>query len=94
MLYAYAPLLGVVEISWTLLVMPMSMHNHYFLHFGVYLRTHIGFTKSIMMVAINCREISTHPFSVHPHKHALEEIKCCKFYEQTLSILVSIIICL
>ena len=54
----------------------------------------IGFTKSIMMVAINCREISTHPFSVHPHKHALEEIKCCKFYEQTLSILVSIIICL
>ena len=46
------------------------------------------------MVAIICREISTHPFSVHPHKHALEEIKCCKFYEQTLSILVSIIICL
>ena len=54
----------------------------------------IGFIKSIMMVAINCREISIHPFSVHPHKHALEEIKCCKFYEQTLSILVSIIICL
>ena len=46
------------------------------------------------MVAIICREISTHPFSVHPHKHALGEIKCCKFYEQTLSILVSIIICL